>query len=111
MARASIAVLLLPRPVEELEQREAVERLLRGPGVVALEPGRIGFAQGRRTKGQARRLLSRLPGRPVAVVVFGEREQPLGEALAGRVLDCELITARDTEGLRERFARLGVEVG
>ena len=108
---ARIAVLLLPRPVEELERREEVEALLRAPGVVAVEPGRMPAAKGgRRARAQARRLLQRLPGRPAAVVVFGEREQALGDALAQRVLgECEVIAARDPAGLRERFARLGVE--
>ncbi len=112
MAREPIAVLLLPRAVEELELRAEVEALLRAPGVVALEPGPLAPAQGgRRVRAQARRLLGRLPGKPVAVVVFGEREQPLGEALAARVLgDCEVIVALDTAGLRERFRRLGVDV-
>ncbi len=113
MPKPLIAVLLLPRRVEELEVREEVEALLRLPGVVAVEPGVLPAARaGRRARSQARRLLSRLPGRPVAVVVFGEREEPLGDALATRVLgDCEVIAARDTAGLRDRFARLGVEVG
>jgi hypothetical protein len=110
MARDPIAVLLLPRPVEELEQREEVEALLRCPGVVALEPGRLPPAQGRRARRQARRLVRRLPGRPVAVVVFGEREQALGEELAERVLDCELIATRETAGLRLRFELKGVQV-
>ena len=110
MARAPIAVLLLPAPVEELDQREEVEALLRAPGVVALEPGRLPAFGGRRARGQARRLLRRLPGRPVVVVVFGEREQPLGEALAARVADCELVTTRETTGLRARFAVKGVDV-
>lgn len=110
MAREPIAVLLLPRPVEELDGREELEALLRCPGVVALEPGRLPPTKGRRARGQARRLLRRLPGRPVAVVVFGEREQPLAEELAGRVLGCELIAARDTTGLRTRFEVKGVEV-
>ncbi len=105
-------MLLLPRPVEELEVREEVEALLRCAGVVALEPGVLPPPkEGRRARGQARRLLSRLPGRPAAVVVFGEREQPLADALAARVFgDCEVIAARDTAGLRDRFARLGVDV-
>jgi hypothetical protein len=110
MARDPIAVLLLPAPVEELEQREAVAELLRAPGVVALEPGRLPPTKGRRARGQARRLLRRLPGRPVAVVVFGEREEPLAQELAGRATDCELIAARDTVGLRARFATKGVEL-
>ncbi len=110
MARDPIAVLILPAPVEELEQRDAIAELLRAPGVVALEPGRFLARGERRLRGQARRLLRRLPGRPVAVVVFGEREHALAEELAGRVTDCELIATRDTVGLRARFAVMGVEL-
>lgn len=110
MAREPIAVLLLPRALEELDDRDALERLLRGKGVVALEPGRLRPLTGRRLRGQARRLLRRLPGRPVAVVVFGDREEPLARELAERVLECELMIARDTVGLRARFAARGVEV-
>ncbi|HEX2086776.1 MAG TPA: hypothetical protein VHF89_13945 [Solirubrobacteraceae bacterium] len=109
--RASIAVLLLPARLEELDQRDEVQALLAAPGVVAIEPGRLPALQGRRARGQARRLLRRLPGRPVAVVVFGEREQALGEAMATRVFgECEVIATRDTAGLRERFAALGVKL-
>ena len=111
LAREPIAILLLPRPVEELEHAETIVELLRAPGVVALEPGRLPPTKGRRARGQARRLLRRLPGRPAAVVVFGEAQQPLADELAGRVLDCELITARDPAGLRARFAARGVDVG
>jgi hypothetical protein len=110
VARAPIAVLLLPARLEELELAGELAELLRAPGVVALEPGRLPPMKGRRVRGQARRLLRRLPGRPVAIVVFGEREQALAEELAGRVLDCELIAARDTTGLRARFELKGVEV-
>ena len=109
MARDPIAVLLLPAPVEELDQREGLTELLRAPGVVALEPGRLPPAKGRRARGQARRLLRRLPGRPAAVVVFGDREEPLARALADRVLDCELIATRETVGLRARFAAKGID--
>ena len=108
MARPSIALLILPRPVEELEQRADVAALLEGPGVVALEPGVLPPLSGRRVRGQARRLLRRLPGRPVVIVVFGEREQPLAEERSRRVVGCELIATRDTAGLRERFAERGV---
>jgi hypothetical protein len=111
VARAPIAVLMLPRPLEELEQREEIAALLRAPGVVALEPGRLPPMEGRRARAQARRVLRRLPGKPVAVVVFGERQQPLANEIAARVFgDCEVIAARDTGGLRDRFLRLGVEM-
>lgn len=110
MARGPIALLVLPRPVEELDQREEVAELLLAPGVVALEPGVIPALSGRRARSQARRLLRRLPGRPVVIVVFGEREQPLAAELAERVAGCELIATRETAGLRARFAALGVDV-
>ena len=111
MAREPIAVLLLPRRVEELEQRAEVEALLRCRGVVALEPGPLPPSAGRRARGQARRMLRRLPGRPAAVVVLGEREQPLAEELVERVAGCELIATRELAGLRARFAARGVDVG
>ena len=107
--REPIAVLLLPRRLEELEQHEALAALLQGEGVLALEPGRLPPMKGRRLRGQARRLLRRLPGRPAVIVVFGEREQPLGEELASRVMGCEVIATRETEGLRARFRAKGID--
>ena len=109
MARPPIAVLLLPAALEELDQRDELAALLAGAGVVAVEPGVVPSA-GRAVRGQARRLLRRLPGRPVAVVVFGERQEALGRELSGRVLGCQLIAVRDAAGLRERFARAGIDV-
>jgi len=110
MPRGPIALLILPRPVEELDQAAEVAELLRAPGVVALEPGVLPALSGRRARGQARRLLRRLPGRPVVIVVFGEGEHPLAEELVRRLAGCELIAARDTTGLRARFAARGVEL-
>ena len=109
MARDPIAVLLLPRALEQLEQRAELEVLLRARGVVAVEPGIVPSA-GRAVRGQARRLLRRLPGRPAAVVVFGEAEELLARELVERVMGCELITARETRELRARFAARGVDV-
>ncbi|HEX8123446.1 MAG TPA: hypothetical protein VF549_19500 [Solirubrobacteraceae bacterium] len=109
MGRELIAILLLPDRLEELELRDELAALLRSPGVVALEPGRLPPMKGRRARAQARRLLQRLPGRPGVVVVFGEREQPLAEELVDRVAGCELIAARDARGLRERFLDRGVD--
>ena len=109
MSREPIAVLLLPRSLEDMEQREELEALLRCPGVVAVEPG-IVPSIGRAVRGQARRLLQRLPGRPAAVVVFGERQEPLGRELVSRVVGCEFISTRDTAELRERFAAHGVAI-
>ena len=109
MARDPIAVLLLPGALEGMEQRDEVEALLRAPGIVAVEPGRVPSV-GRAVRGQARRLLRRLPGRPVAVVVFGEAQSSLARELTERVMGCELISARDTVGLTARFAARGVDV-
>jgi hypothetical protein len=88
-----IAVLLLPRTLERFILREQAEDLLRAPGVVALEPGRLpygafgrlpGRAARRLARGQARRLSRRLPGTPAAVVIFHPLQWPLArELLAG----------------------------
>jgi hypothetical protein len=107
MSREPIAVLLLPGSLEDMEQRSELEALLRCPGVVAVEPGPVPSI-GRTVRGQSRRLLRRLPGRPAAVVVFGEQEESLGRELVSRVMGCEFISTRDTGELRHRFARHGV---
>ena len=109
MARPPIAVLLLPGRLEELEQRDELTDLLGAEGVIAVEPGFIPSV-GRAVRGQARRLLRRLPGRPAAVVVFGEAEGELARELASRVVGCEVISTRDAAGLRERLAGHGVDV-
>ena len=111
MAREPIAVLLLPARLEELAERKTAGELLRGPGVVAVEPGRLPFAQTpRAARGQAKRLLRRLPGRPVAVVVFGERQWALARELTARVQGSEALDAAAIEPgtLRARLTALGV---
>jgi hypothetical protein len=93
VSRPPIAVLLLPRPLERFILREQAEDLLRAPGVVALEPGRLPYgaygrlpeaAARRLARSQARRLVPRLPGRPAAVVIFHPLQLPLAEALIER---------------------------
>ena len=92
-ARDPVAVLLLPRRVEEFALRAAAEELLRAPGVVAVEPGRLpvslfGRVPERRAtrlaRGQARRLATGLPGRAVAIVLFHPMQWPLARELAAR---------------------------
>src|SRR3954463_516435 len=92
-----IAVLLLPRTLEQFILREQAEDLLRAPGVVAIEPARVPYgAFGRLPMGvadvlavtQARRM--HLPGRPRVVVIFHPLQWPLAEAVLARYPDAEL---------------------
>ena len=94
-----VAVLLLPDRLERFARREQAQELLRAPAVVAVEPGLMPFSfvvraperTLRRTSGrQAKRLLRRLPGRPVAVVVFDVLQWPLARELAERAERCEV---------------------
>ncbi len=70
--------------------RERAEDLLGAPGVVAVEPGPVGYgALGRLlAAGQARRLA--LPGHPRAVVVFDAAQYPLARALLAEHPEAEL---------------------
>lgn len=88
-----IAVLLLPRTLEEFILREQAQDLLRAPGVVAVEPGRVPYGvfgrvpertAKRIAKGQARRLAKRLPGKAAALVIFHPLQWPLASQLAER---------------------------
>ena len=98
-----VAVLLLPDRLERFAHREQAQELLRAPAVVAVEPGLMPFSfvvraperTLRRTSGrQAKRLLRRLPGRPVAVVVFDVLQWPLARELAERAERCEVQLIR-----------------
>ena len=84
---------MLPRTLEEFILREQAQDLLRAPGVVAIEPGRVPYGAfgrvpervaRRMARGQARRLASRLPGKPVALVIFHPLQWPLASELARR---------------------------
>jgi hypothetical protein len=88
-----IAVLLLPRTLERFILREQAQDLLRAPGVVAVEPGRVPYGAfgrvpervaRRMARGQARRLAGRLPGTPAALVIFHPLQWPLASELARR---------------------------
>src|SRR4051794_24563064 len=89
---AQLAVLLLPRPLEELSQREQAEDLLRAVGVVAVDPPRLSYeALGRLPEllgdalaaRQGRRLARALRrrGHPRVVVVLHPAQYPLARAL------------------------------
>jgi hypothetical protein len=124
LSRDPIAVLLLPRTLEQFILREQAEDLLRAPGVVAIEPGRLPYgAFGRLPEPaahalaarQARRLLRALPGRPAVVVLFHPLQWPLAGALAAGSEGCEVWYGRwdryenaydASPALRERLAAL-----
>lgn len=122
MSSDPIAVLLLPRTLEQFILREQAEDLLRAPGVVAVEPGRLPFgvfgrvpertAQ-RIAASQARRLVRGLPGRAVAVVLFHPLQWPLAREIVALSPRCEVWYGRwdrfehaydASEGLRARLA-------
>lgn len=92
-AKAPLAVLLLPRPLEQFILREQAQDLLSAPGVVAIEPGRIPYgaygrmperSAARMARGQAKRLTQRLPGKPAVVVIFHPLQFPLASAMCAR---------------------------
>ncbi len=124
---APIAALLLPRTLERFILREQAEDLLRARGVVAVEPGALRYGAFARlpeavalsvARGQARRLVRGLPGRPAAVVVFHPLQWPLARAVLEHVPGCELWYGRwdryehaydASPGQRERLARFHAE--
>jgi hypothetical protein len=96
-----LAVLLLPRPLEQFILRDQAEDLLTAPGVVAVDPPRIPYgAFGRLPQGvadglaagQARRL--RFPGVPRVVAIFHPLQYPLARALIAQHPDAELWYGR-----------------
>ena len=125
-AKAPLVVLLLPRRLEGFILREQAEDLLRAPGVVAIEPGRIPYGvfgrvpertAARLARGQARRLLARMPGTPAAVVIFHPLQWPLARELQDRT-EAELWYGRwdryeraydASRALRERLEQLHSE--
>jgi glycosyltransferase involved in cell wall biosynthesis len=101
VSERDIAVLLLPRTLEQFILREQAEDLLRAPGVVAVEPPKIRYgALGRLplgiadalAAGQAKRM--KLPGRPRVIVMFHPVQWPLARALLARNPDSELWYGR-----------------
>jgi hypothetical protein len=104
-----LCVLLLPEPLETFTLRERAEDLLTAPGVVAVDPPRLSYASAARLGEsfadglavvQARRL--RLPGYPLAIVVFDPLQYPLARALTGASPDAELWYGAPSEPATER---------
>jgi len=96
-----LCVLLLPHPLDAIPERERLDDLLTGPGVVAVDPARISYGALSRlpealhagvAAGQARRL--RLPGRAAAIVLFGGLQYPLARSLLSEHPDAELWLAQ-----------------
>ena len=101
-------MLLLPSPVEAMQARVEVEELLRWPGVVALEPGLLPPVGATRfVRGQARRLLSRLPGRPAVLVVWSDAQLALAEELSARTQGSEVWREPGDRPLRDRLPGRG----
>jgi hypothetical protein len=107
-----LCVLLLPRELEELEAREAVERLIAAPGVVAVDPARLSYRAAARlpiavVEGlaavQARRM--NLPGVPYAVAIFESLQYRLARALLARHPDAELWYGGEGSGPEHELAR------
>jgi hypothetical protein len=90
-----LGLLLLPTALERFALRPYAEDLLSGPGVVGIDPPRLG-ASGRvpasvadgLSAGQARRL--KLPGVPRAILIFHPLQYTLARALIARDPDAEL---------------------
>jgi hypothetical protein len=95
-----LCVLLLPAPLERFILRDQAEDLLRAPGVVAVEPGRVPsgaygrlprLAADRLAALEARRVLRALPaGAPRVVVIFHALQEPVARAILAAVPGGEL---------------------
>jgi hypothetical protein len=93
----ALAVLLLPRVLEQFSLRERAEDLLSAPGVAAVDPARVSYRTLARlpdavvsglAAGQARRL--GFPGTPRVVVLFHPLQYPLARALIAQHPDAQL---------------------
>jgi hypothetical protein len=96
-----LALLLLPRTLEEFILRDQAEDLLRAPGVLAVEPAPVRYGVLGRlpdwlgsalAAGQARRL--KLPGKVKVVMMFHPFQYPLARALVDRNPGAELWYGR-----------------
>jgi hypothetical protein len=92
-----VALLLVPRTVDRFILYDQGQDLLRSPAVVAVEAPRVPYGALGRLPGvladalaaaQARRL--RVPGRPVAAMIFHPFQMPLARAVLARWPGCEL---------------------
>jgi Glycosyl transferases group 1 len=100
-SRQPLALLLLPRTLEEFILRDQAQDLLRAPGVVAIEAPKLRYGVLGRLPdwlgsalavGQARRL--KLPGIPKVIVIFHPFQYPLARALLDRHPGSELWYGR-----------------
>jgi hypothetical protein len=93
-----LLVLLLPQRLERFHLEQPVRELLRGQGVVAVDPSRLPLGRmaptmaARAAMGQARRM--KLPGTPRAVAILHPLQMYLGGALLARNPDAELWYGR-----------------
>lgn len=98
----SLAVLLLPGPLEGFVLEAHARALLATPRVVAAEPSRFRVPRLLReatTAGQARRM--KFPGRPRLLVLYHLDQYPLARALCAREEEIELwYVAADAGDLR-----------
>ena len=85
---APLCLLLLDGPMEEVAFGRRAEDLRRAPAVIVVEPrSRVpGPLAGR----VARRLTRRLPGVPRVVLLVGERQRVVAEAVVALHPGCEL---------------------
>jgi hypothetical protein len=120
-----LGVLVLPSRLEAFGLRAQAEDLLRAPGVLAIEPGRMSFDSYLRmplgvgdglAALQAKRL--RLPGVPRFVLIFGALQYPLARSIISEHPDCELWYVPDADvpeersrGRRERREELHIAAG
>jgi hypothetical protein len=105
-----LALLLLPRKLEQFELADHARDLLAIPRVVALEPPRVGtsglFAEAITIR-NARRL--RLPGEPRVLVLYHPGQYPLARALLARYEQSELWYARRAENERRSDELLALD--
>ncbi len=90
---APLCLLLLPRTLEHFILRDQAEDLLRAPGVISREPGRVPYGAWARlpprlgaplATRQATALLRGLDGTPKVVVIFHPLQLPVAEAIMAR---------------------------
>ena len=92
-----IALLLVPRTVERFILYDQGQDLLRAPGVVAVEAPKIPYgALGRLPRwlgdalGSAQAARLKVPGRPVAAMMFHPFQWPFARAVLARWPECQL---------------------
>jgi hypothetical protein len=112
-----LCVLLLPAPLEGIAERDRLDDLLTGPGVVAVDPARISYRSLSRlpeamhagvAAGQARRL--GLPGAPRIIVLFGGLQYPLARSLLSDNPAAELWLADPVEDPGDVSKRLAGKI-